>query len=514
MRGWVRRFVSPKLRQRGHARQHQKRPLAISAFDPASPRLRRDPATPSTWIVLWRDEPLEALLLAGLILGLAWAPLWLGGDRPFAWGVNGVWFPGLTVVYEISLLIRERKHPVAAKQILAPLILFAAVVFWISVQMSTVIPPGFAHPIWLIAGDALKTPLNAAISVNPQASALALMRLLTDASVLWLAMQLCRSPRRALILIQAVVAICAAYSLLGIVMMVFAGGALPFSDLAGGGAIRATFVNRNTFATYAGIGLVGAVALILRFYRREAPGDPALKSYRLARLIEATGQSGWTLIGAGLVILVALLGTVSRGGVLAAVLAIFTLLLMTFARSGRRDGQQIDMVIFLAVAVLGGFLLFGDKIVGRISETGLTDASRLAVCAIVIGSINDALFIGFGYGTFADIFPLYRDQSISVWGMWDMAHNTYLETLQGLGIAFGGALILALALLVWRCAWGAVQRHRDATAPIVAASVSLLIGAHAMVDFSLQIEAVALTFMAILGAGVAQSESSRRLASD
>jgi hypothetical protein len=35
-----------------------------------------------------------------------------------------------------------------------------------------------------------------------------------------------------------------------------------------------------------------------------------------------------------------------------------------------------------------------------------------------------------------------------------------------------------------------------------------------MVDFSLQIEAVAITFMALLGAGVAQSESSRHVSSD
>ena len=51
----------------------------------------------------------------------------------------------------------------------------------------------------------------------------------------------------------------------------------------------------------------------------------------------------------------------------------------------------------------------------------------------------------------------------------------------------------------------AVSRRRDATAPTVAASAALLVGVHAMVDFSLQIEAVTLTFMALLGAGVAQS---------
>ena len=39
----------------------------------------------------------------------------------------------------------------------------------------------------------------------------------------------------------------------------------------------------------------------------------------------------------------------------------------------------------------------------------------------------------------------------------------------------------------------------------IAASVSVLVGAHALIDFSLQIQAVALTYMAVLGAGVAQA---------
>jgi hypothetical protein len=50
--------------------------------------------------------------------------------------------------------------------------------------------------------------------------------------------------------------------------------------------------------------------------------------------------------------------------------------------------------------------------------------------------------------------------------------------------------------------------------PGVAASVAFLLGAHALIDFSLQLQAIAITFMALLGAGVAQSESSRLLMED
>jgi hypothetical protein len=52
------------------------------------------------------------------------------------------------------------------------------------------------------------------------------------------------------------------------------------------------------------------------------------------------------------------------------------------------------------------------------------------------------------------------------------------------------------------------------TLPCVAASVAFLLAAHALVDFTLQLQAIAITFMALLGAGVAQSESSRLMLGD
>ena len=124
-------------------------------------------------------------------------------------------------------------------------------------------------------------------------------------------------------------------------------------------------------------------------------------------------------------------------------------------------------------------------------------------------SILDAPWLGHGYGTFADVFPLYRDRSISVEGIWEQAHNTYLEVFQGLGLVFGTMLVASVLVLVLRCVKGSIARRHGATVPRVAASAAFIVGVHALVDFSLQIQAVALTFMAILGAGVAQSESSR-----
>ena len=426
-----------------------------------------------------------------------------------------MWFPALVLGYELVLLLRRKRHPVALARLWAPALLFAAAIAWVGVQVTTLVPGSVVHPIWGMASEALGAPLPGAISVNPQLSLLALMRLLTDASVFWLSLQLCREPARAFWLVEAVVAIIFAYSLYGLGLFALDRSAIPFFDAtAVGPFVRSTFVNRDNFATYAGLGLTGAAALILQFYRHAVPDLDGARSFRLAQLIEATGARGWRLLGAGLVILVALLGTASRGGVLSTALALVAVLGLTFARAERRGARRVEAILFVAVALLAGFFFFGDRIAGRIAEAGLTDTSRAAAYAIILRAIVDAPWFGFGYGVFADVFPMYRDQSISPDGVWDMAHNSYLEVLLGLGLVFGGALIASIGLLAGRAWRGALTRRRNATVPIVAASGALLVGVHALVDFSLEIEAVALTFAALLGAGVAQADSSRHGLSD
>jgi O-antigen ligase len=462
-----------------------------------------------------RGFAVEDALLIALVAGLAWAPFWLGGVQLLPWGVNAVLFPALALAYEAFLLIGGRPHAFAARRIAVPIALFLLVVVWIFAQNSPLASAALAHPIWAMAADALGTTLPATISVDPPAAMRALMRLLTGASVFWLSLQLCRDSRRALTLLTAVAAIVAAYSVYGIVLAAGFSSAIPFFDVAPAfDVVRATFVNRNSFATFAGLGLIVLVALTLRLYRHAVPDASGLAAFRLSKFIAATGRKGGLTLGAGLIVLVALLATASRGGLLSTAVGLFAALALTLTRQRRGRGDPIEAIAFVAVAVAIAFAFFGDRVVGRIAAFGFQDADRAAVYMIVLRAIGDAPLLGFGYGGFADVFPLYRDQSISTFDVWQQAHNTYLEVWLGLGLVVGAALIAAIGLLALKCVVGAVNRQRDSIAPIVATAATLLVGIHALVDFSLQIEAVALTFMALLGAGVAQSESSRRAVAD
>jgi O-antigen ligase len=458
----------------------------------------------------------ERALLWALIAGLAWCPFWLGGNALLAWGINGVLFPGLVAIYELSLLIRGKRHPVAIKHIKTPAVLFAAVVFWILIQRATWTPDWLHHPIWQMTADALERPIEGSISVNRGMTSLALLRLITAASVFWLAIQLCRDAARADLLLWSVAVICCAYAAYGILAWgLTPGRILWFENPFKLSFVTSTFTNPNPFAAYAGMGLVAVCGLILKFYRREFATVGGSIQFRIATFIKVTGQKGLAVLGGALVVLVALLLSGSRGGIASTAFGLFVLGLLTLRLRKQQAAEQREAIIVVgALLVAATFLVFGDAVLGRIGQFGFRDEGRVAVYIIAMRSILAAPLIGYGYGTFADVFPMFRDQSESSLGQWQLAHNTYLEVLQGLGLLFGSMLVASVVVLVMRCVKGVRTRHVNETPPCVAVSVALLLGVHTLVDFSLQIQAIALTFMALLGAGVAQSNSSRSVLED
>ncbi len=439
---------------------------------------------------------------------LAWAPFWYGSNTLLAWGINAILFPGLAAFYELSLLLRRKRHPVGIRYLALPAALFLAVLLWVSFQTATWAPRVFVHPIWGIAAHALGHRLAASISVDRDRTALALLRLLTAGSAFWLALQLCRDGSRARFLVGAVAAIATFYAAYGIIAANM--GPFPWLDIPSeGGRVSSTFIDRDSFATYAGLGLIAIGGLILRFYGRNGvgPGGWRLSAFSF---LDATGRGGAFLFASGFLVLAALLLTGSRGGIIAASLGLILLGVLT--RRGKRHhqgGESRAVLIFGSFFVVATALAFGGLFFGSIAQRGLYDPDRMAVYILTLRSIRDLPLLGYGYGTFPDVFPMFRDRSLSVAGIWGQAHDTYLEIFQGLGILFGGMLILSLMLLVLRCLKGAGERRGDGMVPRVAASAALLVGSHALVDFSLQIEAVALTFMSLLGAGVAQSQNPR-----
>src|SRR6516165_6135974 len=423
-----------------------------------------------------RSAGAERALLWAFIAGLAWCPFWFGGAVLLAWGINAVLFPGLVVIYELSLLIRRKPHPVALGQIKLPAALFTAVVMWILIQNATWTPGWMHHPIWQMTADALGRPVEGSISVDRELTSLALLRLVTAASVFWLALQLCRDGERARFLLWSIAAIICVYAAYGLIALkLMPEHVLWFKNPYGRERVTSTFVNPDSFSAYAGIGVVVFCGLILRLYRDEFATVGGSVRFRIANFIEVTGQRGVVLFAGALVTLVALLLTASRGGIASTAFGLFVMGALTVRLRKQQFAQSVTLIVVGALLVGAVFLFFGDAVLGKIAQSGFRDQGRIGLYVITMRSILAAPWLGYGYGTFVDVFPMFRDQSVTTFGQWTAAHNTYLEVFQGLGLIFGPMLVASVAVLVWRCLKGAVARQVNETLPCVAAAVSFLL---------------------------------------
>ena len=454
-----------------------------------------------------RTGLVERSIFCLFVAGLAWVPFWHGSNEAITWGVNAVLFPGLAVLYEAGLGCGVNRIRSAFGMCCSRRRFSCCSSCGSHCRAQRGCLADAVNPVWEMAGDAVGMSLAASISVNRDLTAAALLRLITGASVFWLALQLCRDAARARALVAAIALIGAVYAGYGLIAAKT--GWLRMLDLPQSGAVSATFINPDSYAAYAGIGFIATVGVFLRLCRRYGIGGSDTPRQQMAALVEMIGHYGAPVLAGGFTILSALLLTGSRGGIVATGLA--TIVFVALARHGRagREPKSWRLLILGLVAVGGTGLLFSTALVDKITRAGLFDPNRFAMYRLTLRSIIDRPWLGWGYGTFVDVFPMYRDGSIGGSGTWSQAHNTYLEAVQGLGIVFGSIFTALIALVLFRCFKGAAARRENATLPRLAVAVGVLVGTHALIDFSLQIQAVALTVAALLGAGLAQAESSQ-----
>jgi cellulose synthase/poly-beta-1,6-N-acetylglucosamine synthase-like glycosyltransferase/O-antigen ligase len=444
----------------------------------------------------------------GLIALVVLAPLPLGSHRPWAWTLLAVGIGVLLLLWVWAAARADAPAESVPRELRIPMLLFAAVCLWAGVQALPWTPGAWHHPLWAQAGEALGRDLVGRISANPEETGTALLRLLSYGGVFWLALQLCRDPRRArraLTLIAAAGAIYAAYGL-G-VRLSGSNRILWLEKWAYRDVVTSTFVNRNHYATYAGLTLICAGALLLQRVGALLRSPAGLRARIRGVLIHLLGPA-LPLTGGLLVIATALLLTESRAGVLSTLIGVIALLGSLFLARAlplRSAGALLGML-----AVIGGavFWMSGENLSRRLAATEveeLTSHSRGAVYTLVARAIRDTPLLGTGYGSFPDVFPLYRDGSVSSHGVWAQAHSTYLENALELGIPAAAALCGAVLGCALYSARGLRRRRRDPTHAAVGVAATALLGAHAAVDFSLQLPAVAVTYAFLLGTACAQS---------
>jgi O-antigen ligase len=269
--------------------------------------------------------------------------------------------------------------------------------------------------------------------------------------------------------------------------------------------LTATFINRNAAAVYFGSCAVVWLLLLCERIRERLPRGPIAWRKLPNRLLSDTRRDVLLSFSMLFVCLAAMFMTGSRAGVVLSLLA----LVLGFTLYFRRDLPARSGIV-AALAGSGAIALvllqiMGAGVSGRFDTQGLADGGRLATWRSTLRMIADHPWLGTGQGTFVWSYPAYRSPDISMWGVWDRAHDTLLEIAADLGLPLAGLVVVAWIVVLAVLVHGVRSRRRDLMIPVAALSVAVLALLHSLVDFSLQIPGYAIVAFALFGTGLAQS---------
>ncbi|MBL6934970.1 MAG: O-antigen ligase family protein [Alphaproteobacteria bacterium] len=457
------------------------------------------------------------LIFWALMALVALAPLPFASNRPWSWSLLSLLVGLLLVLWAFALIfdraawtgdVRRTMMQVTWRRFWLGALFFAAMVGWLVAQATPGIFPEWHNPVWTEAADILGIPVTSAISLNPQQSASALMLIIVYGGVFWLAMQYGRREEWAFKALWTVCFAGACYAFYG--LLVHLGHydmILWYKKWAYHSSLTSTFVNRNNYATYAGLTLLVSLVLTMREMQRTAPAG-IFSRYGILEFLDNMSFKLIFLIVSTVMIATALLLTQSRGGFISSLVGVFALFVAMAMNQRKRKRAIISSFLVMAVA---GYVLIsvsGGGTLTRLAGTGAGDigGTRQKIFAIAKEAAIDAPSTGTGLGTFQDIFHQYRGTDWYVWTpAFDRAHNTYLELIIEMGLVPTLALILLFVGLTVLCLRGVIKRRRHAMYPCIAVAATALVGTHALIDFSIQIPAVAVTYFLLLGIGYSQS---------
>jgi putative inorganic carbon (HCO3(-)) transporter len=450
------------------------------------------------------EKPLFLLLL----LLLAWIPVPLGSNRPWAWSVLEIACFALMAAW-LALWAAGRVDAPPALRRAWPA--FAILALWLLEQALHLVPMPVAWIAVLspeaakmhLATDALGIqPAFTTLSVDAFATRTALLKGLAYACLFALTLALVGSRARLLTLARVLVYWAVALSVVAVLMHLAGVRASFFGTVIDHGAkASGPFVNRNHFAGYLEMTLSLGIGLLIA-----GLSDRRASSWKrfFANAIDWVLSPKMVLRLALCILVVALTTTHSRMGNA----AFFSSMLVagaigiTLSRHATRNTViLLASLMIIDVAIVGSW--FGvERLAQRIQETTALDVEqREEPAAYTLGMIRDYPVFGAGPGSFYAVFPRYRPETVAAF--YNHAHNDYAEIAAEsgvLGLGISGAFVIVSLGAALRAQW--LRRDplmRGMSFACIMGVTAILI--HSWVDFNLQIPANAAYFMVLLALG-------------
>ena len=441
-----------------------------------------------------QPPPADRWIFIGWLLLILWAPLPIGSVLPWAHGLLESWILLLAIGWSLLYATRRTRLTSAFHAARPLLLLLLAWCLLIALQLLP-LPPAllallFSEQQNLYARtDALQGDQSAVgrITLHPHNTLENLLKSIAYLLFLVLTLLLLNSSARIKTALVIVI-------LSGVIQALYGGLlALHNNQVASG-----SFVNRNHLAGYLEICLAIGIGILVADAR-----ESILVSWR-HRIISVLDwlSSPKLLLRLSLALMVvALVLTQSRGGNTA---FLFGLLLtgLIWLYLTRKRPSPLAVAMILSILIID-ILIIGEwfglqEVIERIQQTRIESETRADLYREALAYLHDFALLGSGLGSFATLFPQYRQiDSIGGGVAFLHAHNDYLEFALESGL-LGLSLLAASALLALRTAWRAMAYRQRSLLQGLGFGAFMGISAllyHSFTDFNLRIPSNALMFM-------------------
>ena len=277
--------------------------------------------------------------------------------------------------------------------------------------------------------------------------------------------------------------------------------------------LKGAFTNRNHFAQFLALAL-GPLLWWALVGRPQESAEPVMRRRGLgpaqgnhSQMDRIINPQLLLLLGGTTGVLLAVMLSLSRGGLLAAGIAC-CVVFSGLWRSGRIGSSLAFSMILMGVLCIAGIAVFGgQKLENRVDQLATLDADRIdessARRSIWRADLNAAMkfpLLGTGIGSHRFVYPAYmRDLADYATCTFSHAESSWIHLLLEAGIGGVFCLGAGLLLIVWRLLRAFLQRT-DATslAGLSAAAAGLTGGVvHSVADFIWYVPAIVVTTLAL-----------------
>ena len=420
---------------------------------------------------------------------LAMAPFPLGSARPAAWIAWAMVVGLVAVIYVGGRLLAGADLMVVPRRMRAVSLMFGLFCTALIVQA---VPLGT-----LFGGVSFVAPDGAvftsdSLSLSPGATFLMLLRMITFALFFLIIAETSLDSRTPRTLLRWLLAIAVSYALVGLFFLRQGDTFIGMEKWAYAGSATASFVNRNSFATFLSFGLVLGVAQLCTELRD-------LSRERFVSPLRTLLRSRAAYVGTGLIIIIAaLIATQSRMGVLSGVVGMGVVLVATAVHQRPTAGMAAVAAVVTALIVTLLVVGFGSGLMERLGSLDTDAGGRAALYEQIVGMIASRPWTGFGGGSFELAFPLFHQLPVAPDVTWDKAHSTYLALWSEMGVVIGSLPLVIYGMLVLQAVRLLMARKGQGLVAVSALGCVAVAATHSLVDFSLEIQANTFVLLAVL----------------